>query len=102
MFSERAGVVNIGLEGMMLMGAFFGDPRRGQARLLVVGHRWRRCSRAALLALIHAFFSIHLRADQIVSGTAINFLALGVTGYLFLDVYGDQGTPGEASRASRT
>ena len=47
------------------------------------------------LALIHAFFSIHLRADQIVSGTAINFLALGVTGYFFIDVYGDQGTPGE-------
>jgi general nucleoside transport system permease protein len=44
--------------------------------------------------LIHAFVSITLRADQIVSGTAINFLALGVTGYFFIDVYGDQGTPG--------
>jgi general nucleoside transport system permease protein len=41
----------------------------------------------ALLALIHAFFSIHLRADQIVSGFAVNFLALGVTGYLFSDLY---------------
>ena len=40
-----------------------------------------------LLALIHAFFSIHLRADQIVGGTAINFLALGVTGYLFTSIY---------------
>jgi simple sugar transport system permease protein len=45
------------------------------------------------LALIHAVFSIHLRADQIVSGTAINFLALGVTGYFFIDVYGEEGTP---------
>jgi simple sugar transport system permease protein len=45
------------------------------------------------LALIHAFFSIHLRADQIVSGTAINFLALGITGYFFVDVYGEEGTP---------
>ena len=48
-----------------------------------------------MTALIHAFVSISLRADQIVSGTAINFLALGVTGYFFIDVYGDQGTPGE-------
>jgi simple sugar transport system permease protein len=39
--------------------------------------------------------SISLRADQIVSGTAINFLALGVTGYFFIDIYGDEGTPGE-------
>ena len=42
---------------------------------------------------MHAFFSIHLRADQIVGGTAINFLALGVTGYLFIDIYGAEGTP---------
>jgi ABC-type uncharacterized transport system permease subunit len=46
-----------------------------------------------LLALIHAFFSIHLRADQIVSGTAINFIALGITGYLFRSIYGTRGTP---------
>ena len=46
-----------------------------------------------LLALVHAFFSIHLRADQIVSGTAINILALGVTAYAFRSIYGDEGTP---------
>ena len=45
------------------------------------------------MALIHAVFAIHLRADQIVTGTAINFLALGITGYLFIDIYGDNGTP---------
>jgi general nucleoside transport system permease protein len=45
-------------------------------------------------ALVHAFFAIHLRADQIVGGTAINFLALGVTGYFFIQVYGENGTPG--------
>jgi general nucleoside transport system permease protein len=45
------------------------------------------------LALVHAFFAIHLRADQIVGGTAINFLALGITGYLYVDVYGEEGTP---------
>ena len=36
--------------------------------------------------LVHAFFAIHLRADQIVGGTAINFLALGITGYFFVDL----------------
>ena len=93
MFSERSGVVNIGLEGMMLMGAFFAILAAdkldswplGILAALVAG---------GLTALIHAFISIHLRADQIVSGTAVNFLALGVTGYFFIDVYGSQGTPG--------
>jgi len=42
---------------------------------------------------LHAFFSISLRADQIVSGFAINFLALGLTSYLFLKIYGAEGTP---------
>ena len=39
------------------------------------------------LALVHAFFAIHLRADQIVGGTAVNFLALGITGYFFFQLY---------------
>jgi simple sugar transport system permease protein len=47
----------------------------------------------AALALVHAFFCIHLRADQIVVGTGINFLALGITGYAFVDIYGSEGTP---------
>jgi simple sugar transport system permease protein len=92
MFSERSGVVNIGLEGMMLMGTFFGI--WGADKL---GH-WYLGLVAAMvaggaLALVHAFFAIQLRADQIVGGTAVNFLALGVTGYLFVDVYGSNGTP---------
>jgi simple sugar transport system permease protein len=45
------------------------------------------------LALVHAVFCIHLQADQIISGFAINFLALGLTGYLFRSVYGTRGTP---------
>jgi simple sugar transport system permease protein len=95
-FSERAGVVNIGLEGMLLMGAFFGF--LGADKL---GAWWWGivCGviAGASLALVHAFVSIHLRADQIVSGTAVNFLALGITGYFFIEVYADQGTPGEVS-----
>ena len=92
LFSERSGVVNIGLEGMMLMGAFFGiwgaDVTGSWALGLVIA-----MLSGALLALVHAVFCIHLRADQIVIGTAINFLALGLTGYLLVDIYGELGTP---------
>jgi general nucleoside transport system permease protein len=94
MFSERSGVVNIGLEGMMLMGAFFAawgaDVTNSWVLGILIGSGF-----GGLLALVHAFFAIHLRADQIVGGTAINFLALGITGYMFVDVYGENGTPAE-------
>jgi len=92
LFSERSGVVNIGLEGMMLTGAFFGiwgTDRTGNwalGLLIAMGA-------GGLLALVYAVFAIHLRTDQIVDGTAINFLSLGITGYLFIDIYGSNGTP---------
>ncbi len=91
-FSERSGVVNIGLEGMMLAGAFFGiavAAKTGQWELGLLG----AMAAGGTLGLIHAFFCIHLRADQIISGFAINFLALGLTGYLFRSIYGTRGTP---------
>jgi general nucleoside transport system permease protein len=90
--SERAGVVNIGLEGMMLTGAFFGawgaDITSSWVGGIVIG-----LSAGAVMGLLHAIFSVTLRADQIVSGTAINFLALGITGFLFVKIYGTEGTP---------
>jgi simple sugar transport system permease protein len=94
LFSERSGVVNIGLEGMMLMGAFFsvwGADKTGHWTLgVLIG-----VAAGAATGLLHAFFSVTLRADQIVGGTAINFLALGITGYLFIRIYGERGTPSE-------
>jgi simple sugar transport system permease protein len=94
MFSERSGVVNIGLEGMMLAGAFFACLGADKFNSWGMGLVTAMVAGAGF-ALVHAFFAIHLRADQIVGGTAINFLALGVTGYFFIQVYGENGTPGD-------
>jgi ABC-type uncharacterized transport system permease subunit len=95
--SERSGVVNIGIEGMMLMGAYFGilgaDVSGSWFAGLLIA-----MGAGGTLALVHAVFSVTLRADQIVGGVAINFLALGITGYLFVDRYGEQGTPDNVSR----
>jgi general nucleoside transport system permease protein len=84
--------VNIGLEGMMLTGAFFGA-WGADITSSWVGGIFIGLAAGAVMGLLHAVFSVTLRADQIVSGTAINFLALGITGYLFVKVYGTQGTP---------
>lgn len=88
---ERSGVVNIALEGMMLTGAFFGT-----AVVLATGSPWLGVLAAVLsgvaMSAIHAFASINLRADQTVSGTAINLLALGVTGFLMELWYEHPGT----------
>ena len=92
LFSERSGVINIALEGMLLMGAFFavlGADLTGTWYLgVLIG-----MAAGGGLALIHAVFSVSLRADQIVSGTALNFLAVGLTTYLYLNRYGEEGTP---------
>jgi ABC-type uncharacterized transport system permease subunit len=97
LFSERSGVVNIGLEGMMLMGAFFGiwgaDLTGSWFLGLLIG-----MAAGGLLALVHAIFSVTMRADQIVSGFALNFLALGITGYFFIDIFGTEGTPDNVAR----
>jgi ABC-type uncharacterized transport system permease subunit len=90
--SERSGVVNIGLEGMMLIGAFFGawgaDVTGTWVGGILIG-----LAAGGAMGLLHAVFAVSLRADQIVSGTAINFLALGITGFLYVKIYGEQGTP---------
>jgi ABC-type uncharacterized transport system permease subunit len=99
-FSERSGVVNIGLEGMMLMGAFWGiwgaDKTGNWVTGVLVG-----MAAGGLLGLLHAFFSVHLRADQIVGGTAINLLAIGITGYAFVQLYGTENIPAGVSEIPR-
>jgi simple sugar transport system permease protein len=91
LFSEKTGVTNIALEGIMLLGAFsgvagtyiFGSPWIGLILAIIVG-----ISTAAL----HAWASINFQADQIVSATAIILLAQGVTGFLLEPVFGKPGS----------
>ena len=99
-FSERSGIVNIGIEGMMLMGAFWGIWGADKTGSWITGVLIGMVS-GGLIALVHAFFSIHLRADQIISGTAIYFLSLGITGYAFIQLYGDQNIPAGVSEIPR-
>lgn len=97
--NERSGVVNIGIEGMMLASAFMGwfvasvavrtmgpsDPSEffGVTGPLMVGLVAALLT-GVLLSAIHAWLSISVRADQIISGTIINIVAVGLTGYLNL------------------
>ena len=88
-FSERSGVVNIALEGMMLTSAFvvvwgaiaFKSIIMGLLLAVIAG---------MLMALIHAVVTVTYKVDQIVSGVAINILALGVTRFLSQNVYGQE------------
>jgi simple sugar transport system permease protein len=102
LYCERSGVINVALEGMLLTGAFFGLLGVDLSHNWAGGAAWVVGLGAAALAgmalaTIHAIWAIHLKVDQIISGVALNFLALGITGYLFIDKYGDSGTPGNIS-----
>jgi len=81
LFSERSGVINIALEGMMLAGAF-----TGAAVTYATGSPWAGLLGAILagvaIALLHAVATIRYRGDQVVVGTAINILMLGLPGFL--------------------
>ncbi|HZW01054.1 MAG TPA: hypothetical protein VFF55_05750, partial [Candidatus Deferrimicrobium sp.] len=100
LMNERSGVVNIGIEGMMISAAFAGwfaaslvvqafpeqpkaDFAFGATPALLIGLLAAMVTGMAVSA-IHAWLSITVRADQIISGTIINIVALGVTGYLII------------------
>ena len=91
-FCERSGVINIGIEGMMLTGAFFGFLGGVYTHSLAVGLAAAILS-GVLMALLHGVLSINFRVDQIISGTVINVLAVGLTGYLNRQLF-MEGTPG--------
>jgi simple sugar transport system permease protein len=86
--NERSGVVNIGIEGIMLMAAFFGyltgfafHDAIGSGQSLALGI-FVAVLVGALLGLVHAWLTVSVRADQIIAGTMMNIAAFGVTGYL--------------------
>jgi simple sugar transport system permease protein len=98
-FCERAGVVNIGIEGMMLASAFFGwlgavyfssilnlgplpSLLLGVAAAILIG---------GLLGLLHAILSVTFKVDQVIGGTVINILAIGVTGFLNRQLFFESG-----------
>ncbi len=91
-FSERSGVVNIGIEGMMTFGAFV-----GAAMGLVVDNGWVAwiCGglAGALLGLVHAIVCIQFHADQTIAGTAINFIGPGLALFLSKAIFGSSDTP---------
>lgn len=94
--NERSGVVNIGIEGMMLSAAFAGFVGAGLAAQAMAAEPWDLFGltpalvigvliaivTAVVLSALHAWLSITIRADQIISGTIINIAAIGLTGYL--------------------
>ena len=95
LFSERSGIVNIALEGIMLVGAFFG----ATASLFLEGSLGDLAPWAGALvgmiagclySLIHAFASVSLKADQTISGAALNMLSTGLTVYLCQIIFGAQ------------
>jgi ABC-type uncharacterized transport system permease subunit len=97
LFSERSGVINIALEGMMLIGAFFGAWGADVTDSWLLGIVIAIVA-GAVFAALHGLFAITFRADQIVSGTALNLLAVGITGYLYVEIYGTDGTPNDLPR----
>ncbi len=101
LLSERSGVMNIGLEGFMLLGAFgaaagsyfTGQPFAGLAVGVLV---------AGLAGAVYAYWAITLRADQIVSGTAINLLGVGLTAFLVQRIWGQAGGSPSVTRLPTT
>jgi general nucleoside transport system permease protein len=92
-FNERSGIVNIGLDGMMIFGTWFGawgalrwGPVVGFLVAIIAG---------TMVALLHAIVTVTFRVDHIISGVAINILALGVPRFLSIVAFG-QGTQSPA------
>jgi ABC-type uncharacterized transport system permease subunit len=82
LLGERSGVMNIGIEGQMLMAAFCGFMISAWTGNLLIA-AFTAITAGALMGLMLAFLTVGLKIDQIISGVVINILALGITGYFY-------------------
>ena len=82
---QRSGIINLGIEGMMLVAAMTAVAGAQLSQSVAIGFVCGVIG-AAFIAAIFGVFAIALRADQIVTGTAINFLALGMTGFVYREM----------------
>ena len=90
--SEKAGIINVGLEAVMLVGAFFGFAAAYLTHSLFWGFVVGMLA-GMLLSLLHAFLSVYLKQDQNVAGVALNLLATGLTSYIFQLMVNRYGIP---------
>lgn len=90
-FSERCGVINIALEGMMLIGAFFGVVGAFYTKSAWLGLLFAIIA-AGVFSIIHAVICVKYHSNQVVSGVALNMLASGLTVFLLDVMFGVKGT----------
>ena len=95
LYCERSGIINIGLEGLMIMGSFAGALTISSLQTQYGTDAWTiyigllvAALAGALFSLLHAFASIHLQANQTISGTAINLMAAAITVFLARNLTG--------------
>jgi len=86
-FTERSGVLNLGVEGMMLMGALSGFAATFYSHSLLLGVL-ASLAVGGLLAMVHGFFTITLRANQVVCGLALTILGIGLSSFLGRPIIG--------------
>lgn len=106
-YSERSSIVNIGIEGMMLVGAFVGYMTNvtlsadeialgssifAQDNVRLVGSVVAGVLAGGLMGIFHAILCIHYKVDHIISGVVVNILALGITGYYYDRTASTRGT----------
>lgn len=95
LYSERSGIINIGLEGMMLGGAFAAGVTSFWLPQHTILGPWLGLAAAGatglILAGLHAYVCIHMRSDQIISGVAINILVAQGTVFLSMYLFGGKG-----------
>ena len=88
--TEHAGIMNIGMDGMILMGAFF-----GAYGSFLLGSGWLGLILAVvigvLVGLLFALFAVKLKADEFIIGCALNTFAIGLTGFLSDSIFGHKG-----------